>query len=402
MTRATSLLLGAASLVAISCDSAEPPDGSTAGTIVSSVTIDAASDTLEGPGHSVQLKAVALNAAGEEIEGTTTKWSSFDEAIATVDASGRLQAEDFGQAFIRAEIDGTVAQRAFLVADVLPPSSTASTLAFVGVDVVTMVTASPLVDQTIVIRDGIISEMGPAATTPIPPDAAVIEAAQNQPWFIMPGLVDSHIHMTGSSAEQDDVLKLYVANGVTTVREMWANGNSRTQRDRIELGALGPRVFAASPGMDGPGGPWAGSTPPVSDASNARSLVRRYETEGYDFVKVYNLLEIDVYQAIMEEADAVGIRVIGHVPQKVNLQMALDHRQYSMEHLLGFGPMVSSTGNLNSGTLNGARVEEWSGKVAASGTWNSPTLSVLILSADRAREIRRSNAYRYVPPSMKN
>ncbi|MDX1428940.1 MAG: amidohydrolase family protein, partial [Rhodothermales bacterium] len=384
------------------CDSGGPSEESITGSTVASVRIEADTDTLAGPGDVLLLSAIALADDGTLLGGQTVSWTSLDPEIAAVDAAGRLQGEDFGETFVRAEAGGKIAQRRFVVADPLPQTTSTPVLAVVNVDVVSMARAGIDLDQTVVVRDGRIQEVGPSSSTDIPSDAVRIEANRNQPWYLMPGLADMHVHMTGSSSDQDDHLRLYVANGVTTVREMWSNGNSLRQRDRVELGAIGPRIYAASPGMDGPGGPWAQSTPPVADPDQARALVRRYKDEGYDFVKVYNLLEVEVYRAIVDEANQVGLPVIGHVPQKVDLQMALDLEQYSMEHLLGLGPHVSSTRSLNTGSLNMASVNEWAGKVAASHTWNSPTLTVDMLSSERVHSIRTSEVYRYVPTSMRN
>src|SRR5690349_25075118 len=95
-----------------------------------------------------------------------------------------------------------------------PPPAAAAT-AFVGVDVIPMDRERVLRDQTVVVRDGKISALGPEKEIAVPADAARVDGRGK---FLLPGLADMHVHVW----DQDD-FTLLLANGVTTVRNMFGS-----------------------------------------------------------------------------------------------------------------------------------------------------------------------------------
>ncbi|HST23324.1 MAG TPA: hypothetical protein VLR90_19530, partial [Blastocatellia bacterium] len=80
--------------------------------------------------------------------------------------------------------------------------------------------ARPKPDQTIVIVAGRIREIGKSSAVPVPRGARVLDATGK---FLIPGLYDMHVHLAGVSANpawsKEVVLPLYVANGITGVRD---------------------------------------------------------------------------------------------------------------------------------------------------------------------------------------
>lgn len=86
-------------------------------------------------------------------------------------------------------------------------------VAFVNVHVVPMDRERILENQTVVVRDGVIERIGDSGEVDMPAAALVIEAEGK---YLMPGLVDMHVHV-----KEENELLLFVANGVTTVRDMW-------------------------------------------------------------------------------------------------------------------------------------------------------------------------------------
>jgi imidazolonepropionase-like amidohydrolase len=75
------------------------------------------------------------------------------------------------------------------------PSPAGETLAFIGATVVP-VSSAEIVAGTVIVKDGRIVAVGPAATTPVPDDAERIDVTGK---VIIPGLVDTHSHIGGGS-----------------------------------------------------------------------------------------------------------------------------------------------------------------------------------------------------------
>ena len=96
----------------------------------------------------------------------------------------------------------------------------AQTTAFVGVNVIPMDKERVLNNQTVIIRNGLIAEIGDAKKVKVPKDAVKIDGRGK---FLIPGLVDMHTHLLSDSEEYpdsitEDELRVMVANGVTTIR----------------------------------------------------------------------------------------------------------------------------------------------------------------------------------------
>jgi len=113
--------------------------------------------------------------------------------------------------------------------------------------------AAPQSDSTVIVSDGLISAVGPASTISIPPNAAIVDGKGG---FLIPGLTDSHIHLTGSgepTGSREFILPLLVANGITTVRDMGGRidflKGLRSEIDSRKR--LGPRIFLTGPYLDG-------------------------------------------------------------------------------------------------------------------------------------------------------
>lgn len=272
-------------------------------------------------------------------------------------------------------------------------------VAFVDVHVIPMDAERVLEHQTVLVENKQIVELGPVDAVVIPDGWSVIEGDGLR--FLMPGLADMHVHLNDISAEARKDHIVYVANGITTIREMWSFNNDLTLRESLgvnESNRFGPYMYVAGPGMDGPGGPH--NTPAVQTTEQGRALVEEYANKGYDFIKVYNLLAPEVYAAIMEEAAEQGIPVIGHVPTSVGLQQVVAAGQVDIEHFIGY--MLAASNNRSAtGTLDLNTVNQLAQLTAAAGTWHTPTITVGALSTNQRVDIIRSPHYRYVSPSMR-
>jgi Amidohydrolase family len=220
-------------------------------------------------------------------------------------------------------------------------------IVFAHVAVIDTANASLQPDMTVVIVGDHIMDVGRAEDTKVPLTAQVIDGRGK---FLMPGLWDMHVHVFNQVTRRSPntwYFPLFVANGVTSVREMWTKMENMQQvrewrRSQSDGSEIAPRIAAVGTLVDGPAGvettnlsglqpgPTANS---VSTPEEARRFVREVKAAGVDFVKTYSSLSRETYFAIADEATRQGIPFAGHVPFLVDAAEASSAGQQSMEHL---------------------------------------------------------------------
>lgn len=181
-------------------------------------------------------------------------------------------------------------------------------------------------NTTVVVSGGRILAVGPAGSTRGPAGATIIDATGKT---IIPGLWDMHTHAAMGSA--DGVMQL--AAGITTGRDMAADIDVATsRRDRADRGTLlSPRLVLAG-FIEGPGN-WAGPTEVlVRTEDEAKTWVARYDSLGYQQIKLYNLVHPDLVPTIAREAKARGMRLSGHVPRGVDVATAVRLGYNEIQH----------------------------------------------------------------------
>ena len=147
-----------------------------------------------------------------------------------------------------------------------------------NVTVIDATGAAPQPGRSVQIVDGVIKSIAPLKDVNIPPGSTVIDASG---MFLVPGFWDMHVH-----ANYEFYLPLFIANGVTGVREMWGRDMHLKWRKRFgEKGFICPRLYIASSILDGDPPIWRGSTV-VKNTEQAREEVNRFYEQGYDFMKV--------------------------------------------------------------------------------------------------------------------
>ncbi|HSI69336.1 MAG TPA: hypothetical protein VK941_03825, partial [Gillisia sp.] len=157
---------------------------------------------------------------------------------------------------------------------------------FTNVSVITMNNEEILEDQHVVVEEGRIVSIEPSA------EKAIVQGAQEidgKGKFLIPGLAEMHGHIPGEEQPQyaEDVLFLYIANGVTTVRNMLGTNYQLQLRDRVRNGELpGPTIFAASPWL---------SKDAITTPEAADKIVREHKANGFDLLKIGNI-EPEVYK----------------------------------------------------------------------------------------------------------
>jgi imidazolonepropionase-like amidohydrolase len=230
----------------------------------------------------------------------------------------------------------------------------AQSTAFVGVNVIPMDRERVLTNQTVIVRNGLIAEIGDAAKVKAPKDAVIVDGKGK---YLIPGLVDMHTHLLSDGPEYPDSiahdeLRVMVANGVTTVRFMIGTPELlqyRTQSAKGEINA--PTIWVASPHLTGRE---QGNNFVIKTEEEARDAIRKSKAAGYDFIKITTFVPVPLYEAAVDEAAKQGIRVVGHAdreyvtaPRAWKAKQQIEHLDGYMEQILkDDAPMKGSVSDL--------------------------------------------------------
>lgn len=207
---------------------------------------------------------------------------------------------------------------------------------FSDVTVVPMDSDRILPHHTVVVRHDRIESVRPLADAVVPADAVVIDGYGR---YLMPGLVDMHVHYLRRRYGV-----LFVANGVTTVRNMFGTRVHLEMRTAAATAPTpGPAIFTTGPLMDG--NPPAQSDPAVAvieTPEQAEASVAGQKRDGYDFLKTYTMLSLPAFDAIAAAAKRHDIRMVGHLPIAVSLGHAVSSGLESVEHVHSVLPALQS------------------------------------------------------------
>ncbi|MEW6209163.1 MAG: amidohydrolase family protein, partial [Acidobacteriota bacterium] len=205
-------------------------------------------------------------------------------------------------------------------------TKTHPTVAFIGVNVIPMDRERIRREQTVIVKDGVIISVGPSRSAKIPDDALSIDGRGQ---YLIPGLTDAHVHIRDRGE-----LASYLAYGVTTVFQMRGSPEILKLREEIADGKmLGPTIYTTGPLVDGDPPIYRGSnTVVVTNTQEAKRTVAEQKRAGYDFIKVYNRLDPDSYEAIIIAAILNNIAVVGHIPRKVGAERAIKNQQAMIAH----------------------------------------------------------------------
>lgn len=185
----------------------------------------------------------------------------------------------------------------------------APAVAFVGVNVIHADREQVLEDQTVVVRGGLIAEVGPSAKVRVPGGALRVSGRGK---YLTPGLVDMHAHLNSPRE-----LPLYLANGVTTVYNLNGRPAHLSWREEVKRGELaGPNIYACGPTIR-----------VLSKAEDARRIIEEQHRAGYDSIKIYNWVSKEAYEVLIGEARKRGMLVVGHIPREPGFEGTLKARQ---------------------------------------------------------------------------
>ena len=228
----------------------------------------------------------------------------------------------------------------------------------------TLLTADRLIDGTgappiergaVLIKGDSIVAAGPRDAV-VPPDGAPVDALDYPHATVLPGLIDSHVHLIGigdgRTGDQlvtlpDEILTLQAAensrrhlhSGVTTVRDCGAkNRTTFLLRQAMDMGiATGPRLLLSGRPMAIIGGHLSYFGIEATGVDQCRAAVRQLIKEGADFIKITATggstatshpfvpsFNVDELTAIIEEAHKFGKHAAAHCASSQGMINALD------------------------------------------------------------------------------
>jgi imidazolonepropionase-like amidohydrolase len=251
-------------------------------------------------------------------------------------------------------------------------------------------TSSVQRNRTVVITGDRITSVSDADKFQLPKNARVIDASGQ---YLIPGLWDMHVHSAFGDwfpGGRDIILPLFIANGVTGVRDMGGDIPVLMEwRKEIASGQIvGPRMVISGPMLDAylPNGKLRfPSSIAVSTPATAVAAVDSLKAQGVDFIKVQSVISHDAYLAAAAEAHKQGLPIVGHVPDKVRIQEVVEAGQKSIEHLMGIfegcstqeDKFIKGEGNLKLllTTQDRQRCDLLIKLLAQNQTWQVPTLA---------------------------
>jgi len=219
-----------------------------------------------------------------------------------------------------------------------------ATVAITHVTLIDGTGAEPRRDQTVLIDGERIGLIGASGAINVPRSARVVDGTGK---YLLPGFWDLHVHLHFGTP---DVLPVFVANGITGIRELDTPMPSIDSiRASARAGALlAPRILAAGKMIEaGELEPMLTKGPPViaefakgdrvyvHSADEARATVRELAALKPDLLKHHNVVKRDIFFAVLDEAKKAGLRVSGHFPmgEKLTLREVAEAGQATIEHL---------------------------------------------------------------------
>jgi imidazolonepropionase-like amidohydrolase len=212
-----------------------------------------------------------------------------------------------------------------------------------------------LPNRTVLISNGIIQKIIKGELPNIPENAKIIDGTGK---YLIPGLIDSHVHLTYSDST---VLNQFLNYGIMCIRDMGGNEKSLNRwKQQVKNGSLdGPEIMLAGPAIET--GTFFTVVQKIDQILNIQlkdailptriqisetreidSIIKKLYSEKVDFIKIRSVQSKNVYIEILKKAKKYGLDVCGHEPMVVSLQEASLNGQKSIEHIPFLSLMDSS------------------------------------------------------------
>jgi hypothetical protein len=194
-------------------------------------------------------------------------------------------------------------------------SNSGEIIAFKNVNLVPMTAEKIIANQTVLVKEDRIYKIGQSDEVKIPQKAKVVDGNGA---YLMPGLADMHVHLTGEWPLPQ--LDLYLANGVTTVRALDGRDFMLQWRDEIKAGKrTGPFIYASGPII------WGYETNVPERISKRKS--------GYDSIKLYSYFSNNDFKKAMTLAKEQKLYTVGHIPFSVGLDGVIAEGMNEIAHI---------------------------------------------------------------------
>ncbi|MCP3888127.1 MAG: amidohydrolase family protein [Desulfobulbaceae bacterium] len=204
-------------------------------------------------------------------------------------------------------------------------AQTGNITAFAQVNLVPMTAETIIPNQTVLVNGSRIIAIGPSKHIDIPKDASIINGSNA---YLVPGLSDMHMHTKPNWLSGDwpvSPFYLYLASGVTTIRDFGPKGRSPDNvlhwREGIKKGELiGPTIYTCGEQLRG-------------YINNPEEMVRIQKAKSFDFIKLYSYLSHDEFHRAVSTAKEIGIYTAGHIPFQVGLEGVLSEGMDEIAHI---------------------------------------------------------------------
>lgn len=157
--------------------------------------------------------------------------------------------------------------------------------------------------------------------------------------YLIPGLWDFHVHLTYDDRFTGMMPAAFLSYGITSVRDTGGLMHKilPVVEDMRAEGAIAPRVFFAGPLLDGRFVVYDGDDRPEIGVQNAtpgqaRETIRSLKEQGVDFIKVYEMVGPETFEAMVETANELDLPIDSHVPLSMRASIAGPSVD-SIEHL---------------------------------------------------------------------
>ncbi|MDG1029054.1 MAG: amidohydrolase family protein [Flavobacteriaceae bacterium] len=189
----------------------------------------------------------------------------------------------------------------------------------------------------VVVKGNKIHRIGKVGELKLSPKNVIIDGKNK---YLIPGLWDSHVHFYFDQQLALHMPELFLSNGITSVRD---TGGAFHYMDSIRQNALmhpktHPRVKIAGPLIDGNFNVYNGSVLPelsirTRDVRESIAETEKLVVKGVDFLKAYEMLSPEQFEAIAAIAAREKLRLAGHVPLSMEITHAISLGLNSLEHI---------------------------------------------------------------------
>jgi imidazolonepropionase-like amidohydrolase len=203
------------------------------------------------------------------------------------------------------------------------------TYAIVGVSLIDGISDTPFRNASVIVHNGIISEVETKDSFQIPEGAQIIDG---EGLTLLPGLIDAHYHNSKGYPA------IYLKKGITSLRDpgIWIEDYDLERQSGKPL----PRLFLTGPHLDMPPPTYPNDAYVVRDKTEVQKAMEFLINEGGTAIKVYFRLSLGLIKEACDIAHAHGLPVTGHL-EITDARQAIEAGLDGIEHVTSFGTTLT-------------------------------------------------------------